>query len=350
MEHSPYIPLELIGIRKETSDTKSFILTSPKHPLRYKAGQFLTLIFKKKETEERRSYSISSTAALNEPLTITVKRIDNGEYSRQLFDRAKVGDIFYTIGASGFFTLPEDQSHDQIFFLAAGSGIAPILPLMKTVLNGKSKTQVILLFSNRSEKETIFLTEIQKLLKDFPTQLQVEFLYSSSQNLLRARLTKFLLVQFVNEKMIRKESTLFYICGPLRYMQMATITLLTEGIAPENIHKENFSTEKAIVKERPPDTDPHLVKILFEKKEYEINVQYPSTILQAAKQLGILLPFSCEAGKCGTCAATCLKGKVWHSYNEVLLDRELNKGRILTCTGYPYGDEEHTITFPELSK
>lgn len=351
MEHSPYIPLALVEIRQETSDTKSFILRhSAKHQLAYKPGQFLTLIFKKKEMEDRRSYSISSTSALGESLTITVKRIDNGEYSRQLFDSAKVGDIFYTIGASGFFTLPEDQSYDQIFFLAAGSGIAPILPLMKTVLNGRSKTQVILLYSNRSEKDTIFLKEIQRLVEDFPTQLQVEFLFSSSQNLLRARLTKFLLVQFVNEKMIRKESTLFYICGPLHYMQMATITLLTEGIAPENIRKENFSTEKILVKELPPDVDPHSVKIFFENKMHEIIVQYPSTILQAAKQAGILLPFSCEAGKCGTCAATCLKGKVWHSYNEVLLDRELSKGRILTCTGYPYGDEEHTVTFPELSK
>lgn len=351
MEHSPYIPLEIIDIRQETNDTKSFVLKAlSKDQIAYKPGQFLTLVFKKKELEERRSYSISSTPDLNEPLTITVKRIDNGEYSRRLFDTAKVADVLYTIGASGFFTLPEDRSYDQIFFLAAGSGITPILSLMKTALNRNPLTRVILLYSNRSEKDTIFLQEIRKLLKVFPTRLDVELLFSSSQNLLRARLTKILLVQFLTEKMIHKERTLFYICGPLSYMQMSTITLLTEGIAPENIRKENFSTEKAVVRERPPDTKPHSVKIFFQNRMFDINVEYPSTILQAAKQSGLLLPFSCEAGRCGTCAATCLKGKVWHSYNEVLLDRELHNGRILTCTGYPYGDEEHIITFPELSE
>ena len=77
--------------------------------------------------------------------------------------------------------------------------------------------------------------------------------------------------------------------------------------------------------------------------------QYPVTILQAAKQKGIMLPYSCEAGKCGTCVATCLQGNVWHAYNEVLLDRELEKGRILTCTGYPYGNEDVVLTFPEDS-
>ena len=348
MEHSPYIPLELIGIRKETSDTKSFILTSPKHPLKYKAGQFLTLIFKKKETEERRSYSISSTADLNEPLTITVKRIDNGEYSRYLFDFVQEGDVLFSIGASGFFTLPESSIHyTQLFFLAAGSGITPILPLIKTVLYGSIPAHVTLLYSNRSADDTIFLEDLQHLVKKFPEKFQLELLFSSSQNLLKARLTKFLLLQFIHEKVIKKDETLFYICGPFQYMQMATITLLTEGIAAKNIRKENFSTEKPVIKDLPPDVNPHNVQIHFEGKQYTFTVQYPLTILQTAKQAGIMLPYSCEVGKCGTCAATCLRGNVWHSYNEVLLDRELENGRILTCTGYPYGKGDVVIEFPE---
>jgi ferredoxin-NADP reductase len=351
MEHSSYIPVEIADIKKNTADTKSFLLKySSDHSIPYKPGQFLTLVFTKNGIEERRSYSISSTPGLGEPLTITVKRIDNGEYSRKLFDTAQIGDVLYTIGASGYFTLPENiQPYDQIFFLAAGSGITPILPLMKTILMGKVPTQVHLIYSNRSEHDCIFFEEINRLINDYPTKLQVEFLFSSSKNLMRARLTKLLLLQFINEKIIRKESTLFYICGPLPYMQMATITLLTEGIAPENIRKENFNTEKPVVKELPPDVNPHRVKILVAQKEYEIVVQYPDTILQTAKRGGIMLPYSCEAGKCGTCSATCLRGKVWHSYNEVLLDRELEKGRVLTCTGYPYGEEDLILTFPELS-
>jgi ferredoxin-NADP reductase len=347
-QQSPYIQLEVTQIRNDTANTKSFILKQPHgNPIHYKPGQFLTLIFKKKNSEERRSYSISSTPDLGEPLTVTVKRIDNGEFSRHLFDVVHAGDTLLTIGASGYFTLPENLAHSmQLFFFAAGSGITPILPLIKTALNLNPAMRVTLLYSNRSEIETIFLDQLKLLIDNFPLQLNVEFLFSVSQNLLKARLTKLLIIQYIKERVVRKNEALFYICGPFQYMQMATITLLTEGIPPENIRKENFSTEKPVVKELPPDVQQHSVQVEFEEKKYKLDVQYPVTILQAAKQKGIMLPYSCEAGKCGTCSATCVQGKVWHSYNEVLMDRELSKGRILTCTGYPYGAEEVIIVFP----
>jgi ferredoxin-NADP reductase len=351
MEQSPYIPLKVAKIRSDTVNTKSFILEQLHgHPILYKAGQFLTLIFKKKNTEERRSYSISSTPDLAEPLTITVKRIDNGEYSRYLFDLVQEGDVLLTIGASGYFTLPESLTrHEQFFFLAAGSGITPILPLIKTLLRLNLPGPITLLYSNRSESETIFINELKGLIERFPTQFQVEFLFSSSQNLLKARLTKIFIIQYIKGKVLKKENALFYICGPFKYMQMSTITLLTEGIPPENIKRENFSTEKPVIKELPPDVLAHRVHVTIEGKIYQFEVQYPLTILEAAKRKGLLLPYSCEVGKCGTCSATCVKGKVWHAYNEVLMDRELEKGRILTCTGYPYGEEDVMITFPEAS-
>ena len=349
MQQSPYTPLEVTQIRRDTANTKSFVLKQlDGNPIHYKPGQFLTLIFKKKNSEERRSYSISSTPGLLEPLTITVKRIDNGEYSRYLFDAIREGDILYTIGASGYFTLPENLPHHaHLVFFAAGSGITPILPLIKTALHMNPAIRVALLYSNRSESETIFIDELKRLIANFSPQLEVEFLFSASQDLMKARLTKILINQFIREKIARKKETLFFICGPFHYMQMATIALLTEGIPTENIRKENFSTEKPVVKELPPDVQAHKVQVRIEGKKYEIDVQYPTTILEAAKQKGIMLPYSCEAGKCGTCSATCIEGKVWHSYNEVLMDRELQKGRILTCTGYPYGDEDVVIIFPD---
>src|SRR5688572_25000406 len=137
MLRSTYIPLQVIDIRKDTSDTKSFVLKPANgQEVPYRPGQFLTLVFQKKDREERRSYSISSTPVLHEPLTITAKRIDNGEYSRFLFDEVKVGEKLFSIGASGYFTLPETTgSVTNFFFLAAGSGITPILPLMKTILH-----------------------------------------------------------------------------------------------------------------------------------------------------------------------------------------------------------------------
>ena len=349
MQQSPYIPLEVTQIRRDTANTKSFILKQLHgNPIHYKPGQFLTLIFKKINSEERRSYSISSTPDLLEPLTITVKRIDNGEYSRYLFDTIEEGDILFTIGASGFFTLPDNLSRQtHLVFFAAGSGITPILPLIKTALHMNPPIRVTLLYSNRSESETIFMDELNLLIQNFSIHLHVEFLFSDSQDLMKARLTKILIIQYIQEKVIGKKETLFYICGPFQYMQMATIALLTEGVPRENIRKENFSTEKPVVKELPPDVREHKVQVSIEGKTYKFDVQYPITILEAAKQKGIMLPYSCEAGKCGTCSATCVEGKVWHSYNEVLMDGELQKGRILTCTGYPYGEKEVVVIFPD---
>ena len=244
MEQSSYIPLKIIHIRSDTANTKSFVLNQLRgEPIQYKPGQFLTLIFRKKNTEERRSYSISSTPHLNEPLTITIKRIDNGEYSRHLFDFAQAGDELFTIGAAGFFTLPDNLAPEtQFTFLAAGSGITPILPLIKTILHA-SHSGVTLLYSNRSEAETIFLNELREMMNEFSDRLHVEFLFSTSKNLLKARLTKLLLIEYVSKKVRKKDKALFYICGPFHYMQMATIVLLTEGIPAANIRKENFSTE-----------------------------------------------------------------------------------------------------------
>src|SRR5205085_24312 len=124
------------SIREETADTRSFFLrVQNNEPLSYEAGQFLTFVFTKPHGEERRSYSISTAPALREPLCITVKRLENGEYSRRLFDYAKPGDCLTTTGAAGFFVLPSNPlPYKEIFFIAAGSGITPILPLIKTAL------------------------------------------------------------------------------------------------------------------------------------------------------------------------------------------------------------------------
>src|SRR5690606_2905377 len=131
------------------------------------------------------------------------------------------------------------------------------------------------------------------------------------------------------------KDTLCYLCGPHSYMQMISITLLTEGVPAGNIRREIFDTIKPVVRVRPPDQDVHLVTIRYQHREFRFHVQYPETILSVAKRSDIFLPYSCEAGKCGTCAATCLEGRIWMSSNEVLSDRELARNRVLTCTGYP---------------
>ena len=336
-----YVELRIRKIIQETSDTKSFILeTADGSNIKYEPGQFLTFVFSTATTEDRRSYSISSVAFLGEPLRITVKRIDNGAFSRYLFDSCTEGSPLYTIGAFGFFVLPHNIiEYRHLFFFAAGSGITPIFPLLKQALYNYPSLRVTLLYSNKGRSSTIFLNEIEELRGKF-SALRVHYFFSDSPDLFRARLSKSNFSDFLASlKDPYWKSSLFYSCGPHGFMQMINITLIREGVMPANIKREIFDTQKTLRREFPSDQELHDVHIKYAGEEYSYPVQFPDTILHAAKQRGIHLPYSCEAGKCGTCAATCVQGTVWMSYNEVLTERELAEGRVLTCTGYPVGGD-----------
>ncbi len=327
----------------EAEDAKSFILRNTHGDgIAYTAGQFLTFTFQNLGKEEaRRNYSISSSPIAGEPLQITVKRIPNGEYSRWLIDRAKEGDVLYTIGASGFFTLPHNmQGVDQLFFFAAGSGVTPVYSLIKTALIAYPAVQVVLIYSNRTPGHAIFYHQLKALQEQYYERFHIEFLFSSEKSVLHKRLGIYLLEKFLAKYISGSvDRQLFYICGPFEYMRMITIVLRNNGVAKEHIHKEIFSIEKPVRKIEPPDKHLHKVSTSINGKDYSFDVQYPQTILQTAKVLKIPLPYSCESGQCGTCAATCVSGKVWMWHNEVLMEDEIAAGRVLTCTGYAAGGD-----------
>lgn len=337
-----YKKLTVAAIQEETADFKTFtLLPAPSDPIVYKPGQYLTLVWQHQHQTIRRSYSITSAPARGEALTIGVKRIANGAMSRYLTDQVRPGDTLLTIGAGGFFTLPPEPdlpAFRQIFFLAAGSGITPVFALIKTVLHAYPFMAVVLIYSNRTPAAAAFRAALQKLAHDYPDRFRVEFLYSNSPDLTRAHLHKDLLKQFlVTYGLAAPAALLCYVCGPLNYMRMCGYALREAGVPAANIRKENFNTDKPEASARPPDTDLHTVTLQYRNKVYQLPVQYPTTILQAAKKAGLVLPYSCEAGKCGNCVAQCTAGQVWHSYNEVLTAKELARGLILTCVGYPVG-------------
>ncbi len=335
--------VKITAIIQETPDAKTFVLEPLKNwmPV-YKAGQFLTIVFHTKFGEKRRSYSLSSSPEQGEPLSITVKKVDNGEFSRKLLDSAQIGEVLDVAGIGGFFSLPEDDTNtEQVFFLAAGSGITPCYAMIKTLLLTTTK-QVVLIYSNRSEEDTIFLKQLRALEEKYPATFQLKFLNSNGDGVLNRRLSKWLLTILLKEFLKTDlNNVLFYLCGPFEYMQMIRITLLIEGVGDAAIRKEIYTPLPVRSVPVPPDTREHIVKIRSGQHLYEFSVQYPATILAAAKAKGITLPYSCEAGICGACSATCVKGNVWMLYNGVLTEREIARGRVLTCQGFPVeGDVE----------
>ncbi len=338
--------LKIINIREETAEAKTFFL-EPQNGWQpeYRAGQFLTLVFYTPHGEKRRSYSIVSSPALHEPLAIMVKKVDNGEFSRPLVYTAKVGDVVYCSGVSGLYTLPENTWPPYFCFIAAGSGVAPCFALIKTIL-ATGHQPVVLFYSSRNRQQAIYYDQLQALQQQYPQRLHIRFLMSDHADIYHKRLSKWLLEHLLDEYLKGKEpETLFYLCGPFDYMQTAEITLLTRT-GKSNIVKENFSSLPRLVLPTPPDTSMHRVTIHINKRTYQLDVQYPKSILKSAKEKGIDLPYSCEAGRCSSCIATCTHGKIWMAYNEVLVDREVEKGRVLTCQGFPIGGDAE-ITYDE---
>ncbi|MEO5943957.1 MAG: iron-sulfur cluster-binding domain-containing protein [Ferruginibacter sp.] len=338
---SDFRKLKIVSIVKETAAAKTFVL-EPQDNWKpdYNAGQFITLVFFTEYGEKRRSFSITSSPILGEPLSITVKLVENGEFSRNLITKAQEGDFLFSTGISGFFQLPKNNKiTEQYFFLAAGSGITPCFSLIKTLLHSTDK-KAVLIYSNRSEEDTMFLTQLKTLEKNYPGRIVIRFLYSDHSNIHNSRLSSWLLQLLLKEYIaVTKEKLLFYLCGPFSYMQMAEITLKTYGIIHPQIIKENFNSLPRLVVPKPPDTNAHTVIIKINGREYPLIIKYPQTILAAAKKEHIPIPYSCEAGRCGSCAGTCTSGKIWMAYNEVLMDDELAKGKVLTCQAYPVGGD-----------
>lgn len=336
-----YKSLVIQEIHEEVEGFKTFSFKAG-HDISCKAGQYLTLVQKTDHEEIRRSYSLVSAPLLHEPLTIGVKRIENGVFSRYLIDRARVGDELLTTGAGGLFTLPGDLLQvRQIFFLAAGSGITPVFSLLKTVLHLHPHVHTVLIYSNASPEKTIFLKQLNQLKQRFKERLHLEFLFSNAADLSMARLNRELLMQLAAAHFVGSfNDTLFYICGPEAYMRMCIYTLQEQKVPKENIRRENFVTHiKQPPKTDAPDKGTHIVHLEYGNKNYQLQVHYPDTILEAARKQGILLPYSCEVGSCGNCAARCISGKIWMSYNEVLTEKDVENGLTLTCVGHPVGGD-----------
>jgi ring-1,2-phenylacetyl-CoA epoxidase subunit PaaE len=252
-------------------------------------------------------------------------------------ERTIPGDHLTTIGASGFFVLPENtEAVRRIVFVAAGSGITPVFALMKSVMHSHPNVNVLLIYSNRNTKHTIFHDELRRLHRQFPERLSMEYLFSSSHDVTRSRLTPETLAGILAHRQVNTyDNTLFYVCGPGDYMRMVTIALISFGVPVKHIKREIFHVQQPALTPEPPDKAVHEVLLFVRDNEFRFSVQYPITILQAAKLLHVPIPFSCENGQCGTCVAKCLHGTVWMARNEVLLAEEIEKGKVLTCTGFP---------------
>ncbi|MBW4888348.1 2Fe-2S iron-sulfur cluster binding domain-containing protein [Mucilaginibacter sp. HMF5004] len=340
------LQLRVYAIKWETADTATFFLSEVdgKH-IAYKAGQFITLVFTHHQTEIRRSYSISSSPG-EALLAITVKRIPNGEISRFLLSKTKIGDVWNALEPSGKFVVADHQKAKNLFYFAAGSGIVPVYSQLKTIFSESGKSHVTLVYSSRNTQSTLFYAELNQMAIAYANRFTLVNLFSESEKGLRPRrLNNELVIQLVNNGLkYPANDAAFFLCGPFVYMRMIKLTLVTMHFKPSQIRKENFVIE-AIPEVTFTTYPTREIKVDFAGKVYDLIVGENQSILDAAWQNGIHLPYSCKAGICSSCTAICSSGKVAMSVNDVLTDEDMQNGWILTCTGHPVSDDV-IIGFP----
>ncbi len=330
------LQLKVEAIKWELPDAATFFFTEISgKKINYNAGQFITLVFNHHNEEIRRSYSLSSSPD-EEFLSITVKRIANGEISRFLLTKVKHGDILNAVEPAGRFTITGFDKEKDIFLFSAGSGIVPIFSQLKFILKRPGKSRITLVYSNQNERTVLFKDEILELFVKHPARFRIVNMLSSEGN----RLNNQIVEQLVNDNVkFDLPGAEFYTCGPFTYMRMIRLTLLFMGIEPGQIRKENFVLETVPVTQSTINFPPRNTRIHFNNETYDLVVGENQSILQAALQNNIQLPYSCRVGDCSTCAAICKSGKVEIVKNDVLTDADLAAGWILTCTGHPLTDD-----------
>ncbi|QJD96513.1 ferredoxin--NADP reductase [Mucilaginibacter robiniae] len=328
------LQLQVEAIKPETPDTATFYLKPVSgQKVLYQAGQFITLVVDHHGEEIRRSYSLSSSPD-EDLLSIMVKRVQNGEISRYLLTHARIGDIWNVVEPAGRFTVPNTAISKELVYFVAGSGIAPVFAQLKYILAHYEKYTITLFYSNQSASTIIYKQQLDALSASYPNQLHVHYLISDEGK----RLNNIMVEQLVKKHTTNFEAAEYYLCGPFTYMRMVRLTLLYMGVKAEHIHKENFVLETVPVNSNATNFAPRKLRIHFQDEWHDLMAGENQTILQAALQNQLHLPYSCGNGVCAACAVKCKSGKVTIVKNEVLTDSEIQQGWVLTCTGYAVSD------------
>lgn len=330
------LQLKIERIKWETKDTATFYLSNVSgKPIPYKAGQFVTLIFNHRNEEIRRSYSLGSSPDEG-LLFITVKRITNGEISRFMLAKEHPGDVLTALAPAGRFTITQFEQEKDILFFAGGTGITPIFSQIKYVLKRPGKSRLTLIYSNQDAHSIVFKEGLDQLATLHPDRFKIIYLLSSEANRLNNDKVEALTRQIVQQDRDKAE---FYLCGPFAYMRMIRFALVYMGIDPKQIRRENFVIETVSVTRSVLNFPPRTIRIKFKNELHDLAVGENQSILQAALQNNVQLPYSCRNGVCSTCTAKCTSGKIEMVKNDVLTDADIAEGWVLTCTGHPVSDD-----------
>lgn len=341
--------IRIAEVKRETPEAVSITFDVPenlKDQFLYKQGQYITIKMNLEGKEIRRSYSVCSNPYSKEPLKVAVKEVKNGTGSVFLNRNIKSGDTLEIMPPMGNFYSEMNANHSKTYYLfAGGSGITPMMSILKSVLSEEPQSNVVLFYGNLNETATIFKSEIDEIANG-NNNFKVHYIFEKPENVIDNGVVG-IMTEDVVSKLIDKyiditKDAEFFICGPTPMMQNVE-GLLREVIKNKNrIHLEYFSSPleeevktnntAAQVSDKPVNAK---ALIICDADELEIDVPMGKNILDAALDAGIDAPFACQGGSCCTCRALLIEGKVKMKVNFALSEQEVADGYILTCQSLP---------------
>jgi 3-ketosteroid 9alpha-monooxygenase subunit B len=329
-----FAPLRVKRVVRETSDAVSVVLDVPERcsaRYRYKAGQFLTLRVTVDGQDLRRCYSMSS-APLEDDLQITVKRDPGGVVSNWLNDTVSEGIELHAAPPEGRFCLRDTT--DEIVAFAGGSGITPIMSLVRTALVNSSR-RIQVFYANRSRDSVIFAEALTRLADEHADRLVVVHHIDDDSGVVTPPVVE----SFVADA----GAADYYICGPGPFMDTVEAAVVGSGIPRERVHLERFSVEPAPAEAVDSSEQTEEVVIELDRTTTTAGYRAGNTLLQTARIAGLRAPSSCETGSCGTCMARVVSGSAKMLNNDALDDDEVAEGWVLTCQSLPTSRSIHVI-------
>lgn len=335
---SQFYKLPIKNIIKETADAVSILFDVPanlQQEFGFIAGQYVTLEATINDEEVRRAYSLCSSPKSNE-IKVAVKRIENGKFSTYATTQLKTADVLNVSKPEGKFIVEPKENNNYIGF-AAGSGITPIISIIKSVLESDFPATFTLIYGNKTKEDTIFYNELIELKNNYSDKLKVHYLFSreSQEEALFGRIDKGNINYFI--KNIYKDISFdeAFLCGPEEMVNIVSETLTENGFNSEDVHFELFTASVdtgAISEIKDGNTE---ITVLLDDESASFTMKQTETILAAVLNNQLDPSYSCQGGVCSSCIAKVTQGKAIMTKNQVLTDDELEDGLILTCQAYP---------------
>jgi len=339
--------LKVKKVVRETADCISVLFDVPdelRPSFVFKQGQNLTLRRSFDGQEVRRTYSIC-TSPLDNELRVAIKRIPDGIFSNYVNQELRAGDTLEVMPPQGRFFTETHPTHAKMYVaFAAGSGITPILSIIKTILRSEPESRFCLVYGNRSRSSIIFKSELEALKNRFMDRLSIYHILSREKadaEILSGRIDAAKCKVFLEKIIAPQTIDECFLCGPESMIHDVRDVLVAAGVEPKKIHYELFfsaagNKPREVVPEVMANDQQSTLTLTLDGSAVQIPMAYHGeSILEAALRNGADLPYACKGGVCATCRARLTHGQVEMDINYALEQDELDAGFILTCQAHP---------------